>query len=181
MNTRMLSDFMRIDHPRAILLLLTAAIVSVAGNSCQKVPLLAPSGSTLTLTASATALPANGTTNIIAQIIEPSGTPPHSGTHITFTTTLGSIQPSDASTDVSGQAIVKFVAGGQNGTATIQAISGGVSVGASGAVKILVGTAGVGRVIVSANPPLVPALGGSSAITASVIDVNGNPLAAAPV
>jgi hypothetical protein len=177
----MLSDFMRIRHPRAILLLLSAAIVFVGSVACQRVPLLAPTGSTITLTASATALPSNGTTDIIAQVIQPSGNPPHSGTHITFTTTLGSIQPSDATTDISGRAVVKFVAGGQSGTATIQAISGGVSAGTAGAVKILVGTAGVGRVIVSANPTLVPALGGSSTITVSVIDVNGNPLSAAPV
>jgi adhesin/invasin len=177
----MLSDFMRIRHPRAILLLLSAAIVFAGSVACQRVPLLAPTGSTITLTASATALPSNGSTDIIAQVIQPSGSPPHSGTHVTFTTTLGSIQPSDATTDVSGRAVVRFVAGGQSGTATIQAISGGVSAGTTGAVKILVGTAGVGRVIVSANPTLVPALGGSSAITVSVIDVNGNPLSAAPV
>jgi hypothetical protein len=177
----MLSDFMRIRHPRAILLLLSAAIVFAGSVACQRVPLLAPTGSTITLTASATALPSNGSTDIIAQVIQPSGNPPHSGTHITFTTTLGSIQPSDATTDISGRAVVKFVAGGQSGTATIQAISGGVSAGTAGAVKILVGTAGVGRVVVSANPTLVPALGGSSTITVSVIDVNGNPLSAAPV
>src|ERR1700737_1715590 len=129
MDTRMLSDFMRIGHPRAILLLLSAAILSVASTACQRVPLLAPSGSSITLTASATALPSNGTTDIIAQVIQPSGTPPHSGTHVTFTTTLGTIQPSDATTDVGGRAVVKFVAGGQSGTATIQAISGGVSAG----------------------------------------------------
>ena len=87
--------------------------------ACQKVPLLAPSGSTITLTASATALPANGTTDIIAQVIEAAGTPPHSGTHISFTTNLGSVQPSEAETDISGQVRVKFVAGTGSGTATI--------------------------------------------------------------
>jgi len=59
--------------------------------ACQKVPLLAPSGSTITLTSSATALPVNGSTQIIAQLIEPSGTPPHSGTRVSFTTTLGTV------------------------------------------------------------------------------------------
>ena len=177
----MLSDPMKIGHPRAILLLLSAAIVSAASAACQRVPLLAPTGSIITLIASATALPSNGTTQIIAQVIEPSGNPPHSGTHVTFTTTLGSIQPSDAETDISGRAIVRFVAGAGSGTATIQAISGGVSAGANGAIKILVGTAGVGRVVVSANPTLVPALGGSSTITAAVLDINGNPLGSAAV
>ena len=48
-------------------------------------------------------------------------------------------------------------------------------------MKILVGTAAVGRVIVSANPTLVPALGGVTTISAVIIDINGNPLGAAPV
>ena len=156
-----------------------ASALLVAG--CQRVPLLAPSGSTITLIASATALPVNGSTDLIAQVIEPSGTPPQSGTTVSFTTTLGSIQPSQAETDISGRAIVKFLAGTGSGTATITAISGGASVASASALKILVGTAAVGRVIVSANPTLVPALGGTTTITAVIIDVNGNPLSAAPV
>src|SRR3981081_1560254 len=108
MDTKMLSDSMIIRHPGAILLLIPVAIGSLAIAACQRVPLLAPTGSTITLTALATALPSNGTTDVIAQVIQPSGTPPHSGTHVTFTTTLGSIQPSDATTDVGGRAVVKF-------------------------------------------------------------------------
>ena len=149
--------------------------------SCEKVPLLAPSGSSLTLTASATALPVNGETQLIAQVIEPSGTPPHSGTQVSFTTTLGSIEPAEANTDASGRAVVTFKAGTSNGTATISAISGGVSASGNNAVKIAIGTAAVGRVIVGASPTLVPALGGTSAISATVLDINGNALSSAPV
>ena len=89
-------------------LLFGSALLTVA---CQKVPLLAPSGSTITLTSSATALPVNGTADIIAQVIEAAGTPPHSGTLVTFTTNLGSVQPSEAETDLSGRVVVKYVAG----------------------------------------------------------------------
>ena len=49
---------------------LAAAAALTVG--CQKVPLLAPSGSTITLTSATTALPVNGTTQLIAQVIEPS-------------------------------------------------------------------------------------------------------------
>ena len=149
--------------------------------ACERVPLLAPSGSTLTLTSPTTALPFNGTAPIGVQVIEPSGTPPHSGTHITFTTTLGTLFPTEAETDSSGQAIVQFRAGTSSGTATISAISGGASVAATGTIKILVGTAAVGKVVINASPPLVPSLGGSSTISTQVYDVNGNVLAAAPV
>jgi len=157
------------------------ALAAVALTACQKVPLLAPAGSSITLTSSATALPTNGTTTIIAQVIEASGTPPHSGTLVTFTTSLGSIEPADARTDSSGRVTVTFHAGNQSGTATITAISGGANVGQNGAIKIAVGSAAVGRVNVSANPATVSSLGGSSTITANVLDINGNPLTSVPV
>ena len=159
-------------------ILFAAGALSVA---CDSVPLLAPSGSTITLTSAATALPLNGTAEIIAQVIEPAGTPPQRGTLITFTTTLGRVQPFEAETDSSGRVIVRFAAGDSSGTATITASSGGTNVGANGAIKIAVGTAAVGRVSVSANPASVPAVGGSTTITVNVFDVNGNALSSAPV
>src|SRR5947208_2974491 len=126
MGTKMLIDFMipRISRafPRAAV---AAACVAFVASGCQQVPLLAPSGSTITLTVAATALPVNGTAQIVAQVIEASGTPPHSGTEITFTTSLGTIEPAVATTDNSGRAVVTFKAGNANGTATITAISGG--------------------------------------------------------
>ena len=154
-------------------MLAVSALMAVA---CEKVPLLAPTGSTITLTSLATVLPTNGTTSIIAQVIESGGTPPHSGTFVTFTTSLGSVQPAEAETDIAGRVIVRYVAGGGSGTATITALSGGVSASGTNAIKILVGSAAVGRVNMGANPTLVPTQGGTSVITAGVIDVNGNPL-----
>src|ERR1051325_4155296 len=74
------------------------AAVMLLTLGCQKVPLLAPSGSTITLTSTSTALPLNGTADIIAQVLEPAGTPPQDGTLVTFTTNLGSVQPSEAET-----------------------------------------------------------------------------------
>jgi adhesin/invasin len=159
-------------------LLAAFALLIVA---CEKVPLLAPSGSTISLTALATALPSNGSTDIIAQVIEASGTAPHSGTLVTFTTSIGTVQPSQVETDVSGRAQAKFLAGTGSGTAIITALSGGASASGNNAIKILVGAAAVGRVIVSANPTLVPALGGTTAILALVLDINGNPLSNVPV
>src|SRR4051794_15285308 len=178
----MVSMISRLHRPSAATavsaLLLGFALMTTA---CERVPLLAPSGSTITMTASATALPTNGSTDIVAQVIEAGGTPPHSGTLISFTTNLGSVQPSQAETDISGQVRVKFNAGGASGSATITAISGGVSASGTNAVKILIGSAGVGRVNMGANPTLVPTQGGTSVITAVVIDVNGNPLGNVPV
>ena len=149
--------------------------------ACSKVPLLAPSGSTITLVASATAVPVNGSTQLIAQVIEASGTPPQAGTQVTFSTSLGTIEPSQAETDSGGRVVATFKAGTSNGTATITALSGGASVAAANAVKIAIGTAAVGRVAVNATPTLIPAIGGTALISATVFDINGNVLPAAPV
>src|SRR6266852_261770 len=92
--------------------------------ACNKVPLLAPTGSSITLTSSATVLPVNGTTQLIAQVLESAGTPPQDSTLVTFTTTLGTVQPSQAETS-GGRVIVTFNAGTASGTATITATSGG--------------------------------------------------------
>lgn len=175
-----------------------AAAAGVLQTACESVPLLAPTGSTITLTSLATALPLNGSTQIIAQVIEASGTPPHSGTHVIFTTSLGTVVPSEAETDINGRAVVAFQAGNSNGTATITAISGGAggttqsgsttgngtsttTTTATNVVKIAIGLAAVGRVVVTANPTLIPATGGSSTISALVSDLNGNALPAAQV
>jgi hypothetical protein len=166
---------------RRILLLGFALAPLTIVFACEKVPLLAPTGSTITLTTTATALSANGTAPVVAQVLEASGFPPHSGTHVTFVTTLGQLQPSEGETDVNGQVSSTFAAGGSNGTATITALSGGATTGPAGALKIFVGTAAVGRVSVNANPLTVPASGGSSTITALVLDINGNPLVGSPV
>jgi adhesin/invasin len=172
-----------------------AATFGLLTVSCEKVPLLAPSTASITLTASATALPLNGTTDLIVQVLEQAGTPPHSGTHVIFTTNLGSVQPSEAQTDLNGRVVVKFHAGTASGTATVTASSGGAGsssapstgTGTSTAttdsrtVKIAIGSAAVGSVVVAANPGTVPSIGGNSTITATVLDASGNLLSGIPV
>ena len=164
-------------RPKGIFLLVAAALLTAA---CDSVPLLAPSGSTIILTATNNAIAANGTAQLIAQVLEPSGTPPHPGTQVIFTTTLGVVEPGEVETDVNGRAMATFKPNGINGTATIIAASGAATTGTTGAVKIAVGTAAVGRVVVNATPATI-ASGGTSAITASVFDVNGTPLASTAV
>ena len=152
------------------------ALLLLAAVACEKVPLLAPSGSSIVLTAPTNALSASGTTTIVAQILESAGTPPHSGTHVTFTTPLGRIEPSEAATDTNGRVSVTFTPNGASGTAVITAGSGGATTGSTGALRIAVGSAAVGRVIVVATPNPVSANGGVATITANVVDLNGNAL-----
>src|SRR5688500_16268326 len=156
-----------------------ALIVSavVFAGACDKLPLLAPRESTITLSTASTVVQANGTTEIRATVLEPSGTPVQNGTTVTFTTNLGTMSPPEART-LNGVATVQFLGNGQSGKASIKAISGGA---ASTALDISVGAAATGRVSVAARPTTVPPGGGSTTITASVVDASGNPLGGVPV
>lgn len=155
-------------------------VLAVTTVACQRVALLAPAGSTITLTTFATTLPLSGTTSLIAQVIEPSGTPPQRGTLVTFTTSLGTIEPIEAETDPGGRVLVTFKAGTLSGTATITALSGGVTTGTTGAIKIAVGAAGVSSIALTALPSTISS-GGHSIITATVSDAGGNVIASVPV
>ena len=105
------------------------------------------------------------------------GTPVQNGTLVSFTTTIGHVEPSEARTS-NGQVRVRFFAGAQSGVATITAFSGG----ASGKLENLkVGAAGVERVIVSASPQTLPPGGGNATINARVEDVSGVGLSGIPV
>jgi hypothetical protein len=169
-------------------------------SACDKVPLTAPSGSVITLFPVSTTVPLGGEVEIVATVIEqgvatappppPSnggtppttpttpttttgaGTPVQNGTVVSFTTTLGRIEPSEARTN-NGQVRVKFIAGNVSGTATITAFSGG----ASGRIENLrIGTAAVERVVLSAIPQTLGPSGGSAELQARVEDISGLPV-----
>jgi hypothetical protein len=180
----------------AVVALVTLALGALVG-SCDKVPLLAPSGSTISVYASQTVLPVNGSTDVTATVIESSGTPVQNGTLVTFRTSLGSFEPYEARTH-NGSASVRFHAGSVSGIAQIQAFSGGSGSGTtttttattttsaggslqSGSVQIVIGAAAAANVQVSASPARVPATGGTVQITALVTDGNGNRLPGVPV
>jgi hypothetical protein len=162
------------------ILRIVLAVVAIATISCQRMALLAPAGSTITLTSLATTLPLHGTTSVIAQVIEPAGTPPQRGTLVSFTTSLGTIQPIEAETDAGGRVLVTFNAGTLSGTATIIAVSGGVNTGATGGVKIAIGAAGVTTIGMTASPATI-APGGKSTVTATISDAGGSLIAGVPV
>jgi hypothetical protein len=187
----------------ALLLAVGFAFIS-AFSACDKMPLLAPSGTVITIFPASTTVPLNGEVEIIATVIEngttaapPStgngngqtpttttgtsstgaGTPVQNGTLVSFTTTIGRIEPREARTQ-NGEVRVRFMAGGQSGTAIITAYSGG----ASGKLENLkVGTAAVERVLVTASPQTLGPAGGTATIQARVEDVTGQGLSGVPV
>ncbi len=172
----------------SIALLLAAGVAA-----CDKVPLLAPTNSTISLTASTTVLPVNGSTQLTAFVTESGGTPVQNGTTVRFTTTLGSVQPAETQTR-NGSVTVMFLAGTSSGVAEIRALSGAAGGGATSGtgtstttttaqnvVKITIGAAAVNAVTLRANPGSVPPGGGPVELTATVVGESGNGLSGIPV
>ncbi len=154
--------------------------------SCDRVPLTAPTESTIQLFSTAPSVPLNGSTDLVATITEQAGTPVPDGTLVSFTTTLGRLEPSETRTD-NGKATVKLMAGTQSGTATVTAFSGAATGGsgdnttAGASVEIAIGAAAAETVTVRAEPASVPPSGGSVQIIAQVLDDSGNLLSGIPV
>jgi PKD repeat protein len=153
------------------------AALALSAFACDKVPLMAPSASTITLSSNITTVQSNGVAEIRATVLESSGTPVQNGTTVTFTTTLGTVSPVDSRT-VNGVATTQFIGNGQSGEAIIRAASGAAkpAEGQTSGLTLKVGGAAASKVTVNANPTTVSALGGSATITANVVDAAGNPL-----
>src|SRR6476620_3297515 len=104
--------------------------------ACDKVPLLAPTGSVITLLIPDTSnVSLNSEMTINATVIENGaasggsgatttrsggGTPVQNGTLVTFTTTVGRIEPAEARTH-NGSVSVRLITGSTSGTAVITA------------------------------------------------------------
>src|SRR5262245_10313829 len=165
-----------------------ALLLAASVMSCDKVPLLAPANSTVSLTASARVLPVNGSTGLTAFVTESSGSAVQNGTTVRFTTTLGTIQPVQAQT-TNGIAVATFSAGSSSGVAEIHADSAGPTTGtgtgtgtstatcsAPACVQITVGAAAINTVTLRANPSTVGPTGGSVELIATVVGGDGNAL-----
>lgn len=160
-------------------------LLVAAATSCDRVPLTAPTESTIQLFSTAPSVPLNGSIDLIATITEEAGTPVPDGTLVSFTTTLGHIDPSETRTN-NGKATVKLVAGSQSGTATVTAFSGaatsgGEDGGAGASIEVAIGAAAAERISVRAEPSSVPPTGASVQIIAQVLDESGNLLQGIPV
>ena len=184
-----------LPHRSAVIALLTLVVLPFAlVAACDKVPLLAPTGSVITLLPVTSSVSLNSETTIIATVIEngqasaPSGsgintgsragagTPVQNGTLITFTTTIGRVEPSEARTH-NGQVSVRLITGGGSGTARVTAYSGG----ASSFTDLRIGTAAVKTVSVTTTPQSLGAAGGTAQVVATVTDEGGNTVGGVPV
>ncbi len=169
--------YLRLPAVSSVTARLVLFVLVALASACDKVALLAPTESTITLSVSATSLPINGTAEITATVIEQAGTPVHNGTTVLFTSSVGVVEPREARTQ-GGVARATFRANTQSGTARIGASSGSAR---AEVVEILVGGAAAQTVTVRTEPSTVPPTGGTVQVIAVVVDVSGNRLPGAPV
>jgi hypothetical protein len=148
---------------------MTAAI---AAAGCERALLVAPTSSSLVLTASASAVPLNGKLAITATLTDATGKPVADGTLVRFTSTLGTLEPVEAYIG-NGRATTSFVAGPVSGIASIVASSGGVQ---SSPIQIRVGS-------VPARIVLATTASTSTSVTivATVLDSSGVAISGIPV
>ncbi len=170
--------------------------------SCDSVPLLAPTNSSVTIDAQSRVVPNGGTTEVTATVIESGGTPVHNGTLVRFTTTLGRMDPVEAQTR-NGMAVSTFIAGDGSGVAEVRATSGSAGGGStttttpptttptppgtptptptntnpnSNVVLIAVGSGAVDIITLRANPATVSTSGGTVTLIATVVAAGGRAL-----
>ncbi len=143
---------------------------------CEKVPLTAPTESTIALTVSQASVAINGKVELVAAVTEKSGTAVHNGTVVTFTGGLGTFTPQEAVT-VGGIARSTFT-GVSSGTVKLGAFSGSAK---ATEVEIRVGSAAADFVSVRTDPATIPQNGGTVTVIASVRDSSGTALPNAQV
>lgn len=160
------------------------ALATLITAGCEQVPLVAPSASTISVSAPTSTLAIGASTEVTAMVTESSGTPVHNGTLVRFTATLGRVEPVEVETR-GGVATTTFIAGNASGIAEIRATSGGATGGEgtppANVVSIRVGAAAAGSVVLTAAPSRVPPSGGTVTLTSSALDASGNRLVGVPI
>ena len=169
-----------------------ALLAAFVASACDTIPLTAPTGSAVTISAASSFVPAGGTTEVTAFVSEESGTAVQNGTSVRFSTNFGRMEPVEAQTK-NGYAVATFIAGDSSGVADVIATSGstgggtttgtgeGATTTGSNVVRITVGGAAAETVVLNASPSSVPAAGGTVTLIASVLDINGNRLRNVPI
>jgi hypothetical protein len=164
----------------AAILLLAAGMMH-----CGNVPLTAPSGAELNISANPTAIPAyNGVSTITVVGFESfesgDGGPLPNGTQIFFTTNVGIIE--ERVEMQNGRALAYLRSNGRAGVANVTARSGGgISAALEGDSAVQIGNTNDINIVLSANPATVTSPDFTTEITATVFDNSNNALAAVPL
>jgi len=147
---------------------------------CKKVPFYASEDSVLVISSDRSFLKTGGDRAVITVLgFDVTGQPLHDHTIVLFTATLGTISPGEVEM-TAGRATVEFFSGDMNGTAMITARSGLVEADPN-PLEILIGSAALDHLSITADPSNLPAGGGRSKIRVFAFDVTGNLLPGIPI
>jgi len=166
--------------------LLLAALLLLPALGCDKASPVAPSGTTLSISANPSTVSLNGTSTITVIGRQPNGNPLNPGTEIIFSVDKGSIDPI-AKIQSGGTASVTFHADSRSGSARVTASTGGSGGGgtsggggsSSASVDVQVGLSSGDKptIIISASPNSI-AVNGSATVTVIARNADGSPAAA---
>ena len=131
---------------------------------------------TIVITANPSRLPAGGVSEITAIGTKKSGAPVWDGVVISFSTNIGRLDPAQAEFK-SGQAHVTYYAPNSTGEATVNAVSGNVTISP---ITISMGV-DTSSLLLSADRTSLPYGGGRVVLRAVAYDESSNPVAGAPV
>ena len=158
------------------LLTLTGIMLAALGCSSDRGAPFAPSGAILALRILNPAMVVNGVTTIIVTADQSSGAPVADGTEVAMTAANGTLSQRTLRTQA-GQASVTYTAASVSGLDMVSASAGG----AQAELSVRVASTAAAEVQLSARPETLPAGGGTSTITAVLLDAAGAPVIGAPV
>ncbi len=154
------------------------SFVLLLSTGCDKASPVAPTGSTISLSASPARIDTiNGSTTVVATVLRANGQPVNPGTQVRFSTNLGRIDEV-VETDSSGTARATLRGDGRLGMAKVRATTG--NVGTPAELDVEIGRA-ARTISLQANPTNLTAAGGRVNLVALVRDSQGQPLADAAV
>ncbi|MES1241605.1 MAG: invasin domain 3-containing protein [Acidobacteriota bacterium] len=141
---------------------------------CDKATPVAPTGTTLTISANPTKISLNGSSTITVVGRKPDGNPLNPGTEIRLSTDRGTVSPSILQVDSGGRATATFQADGRSGSAKVTAASADATVDAT----IQVGESDETKptVLVSVSPSTI-SLNGTATVTVIARNADGTPVA----
>jgi hypothetical protein len=161
-----------------VLTVLVVFLILISG--CKKVPFYAGEGAILVLTTDKTVLKAGGEqAKLTVTGFDSTGQVLHDHTTIIFSTSLGQVEPSEIEMR-SGIVTVEFISGDRSGVAEITARSGSITAEPN-PLQIVIGSAALEVLSISASPSALPAGGGRSCIRAYAFDAAGNLLEGIPL
>jgi hypothetical protein len=141
---------------------------------CDKATPVAPTGTTLTISANPTKIGLTGSSTITVVGRRPDGNPLNPGTEIRLTSDRGTVSPSISGVDSTGKITATFHGDGRTGAAKVTAATADATVD----VTIQVGESDETKptVLVSVTPSII-SLGGTATVTVIARNTDGTPVA----